>query len=295
MAGVMIKKAVLIGDPVAHSRSKSIHEHWLARYDLSGSYDLLRVQREDVPAQLHALAREGYGGCNVTLPHKEQVCELVDDRDEAARRMGAVNLVVFRQDGSSFGMNTDGYGFIESLRAAGEDVTRLGAGKPMTIIGAGGAARAVFWALLDGVPGSQLRIVNRDEDKGRALAAQTESARFYGWDALTDAVRGAGFVVNTTSVGMTGSVDWLDVGVDWRALLSEVEGVASDGVVCDIVYNPLETSFLRAGRLCGLRCVDGLGMLLYQARLSFEAFFGVLPCVDEAVRLVVEAGLREKT
>ena len=291
MAGVMIKKAVLIGDPVAHSRSKSIHEHWLARYDLSGSYDLLRVQREDVPAQLHTLAREGYGGCNVTLPHKEQVCELVDDRDEAARRMGAVNLVVFRRDGKSFGMNTDGYGFIESLRAAGGDVTRLSGGKPMTIIGAGGAARAVFWALLDAIPESQLRIVNRDEDKGRALAAQAKSVRFYGWDALTDAVRGAGFVVNTTSVGMTGSVDWLDVGVDWRALFAEL---SSASVVCDIVYNPLETSFLRAARLCGLRCVDGLGMLLYQARLSFEAFFGVLPCVDEAVRLVVEAALREK-
>ncbi|MBC6444354.1 MAG: shikimate dehydrogenase [Alphaproteobacteria bacterium GM202ARS2] len=296
------KRAVLIGDPVAHSRSPLIHEHWLKWYGLDGAYHALQVKAGDVPAQLDTLKRLGYVGCNVTIPHKEQVCSLVDDKDVSARRMGAVNVVVFRQDGSSadgssFGMNTDGYGFMEALRAqlgfTDGDIHQSLEGKSVVIIGAGGAARAIFWALAEATDDTLLKLVNRDEDKGRTLVAQNKRARFFPWQQLAEAVHGAGLIVNTTSVGMQGCVDWHDVGVDWKSLLPKMAAGAV-GAVCDIVYSPLRTSFLRAGEQCGLRCVDGLGMLVHQARLSFQAFFGVLPDVDEDIYRVVKKSLAEK-
>lgn len=267
LAGVM-------GWPVGHSRSPRVHGYWLAHYGVDGAYVPLPVAPENLNRALRALPILGFAGCNLTIPHKEAALTAVDTLAPAARRIGAVNTVTVR-DGKLVGDNTDGFGFLENLKAEALD-WRPKAG-PAVILGAGGAARAVIAALLDaGVP--TIRIINRTTKRAEALAASLGGPlHVRPWKEREAALADATLLVNTTNLGMTGQ----------PPLELKLDRLPSAAVVSDIVYVPLETELLAAARARGHPAVDGLGMLLHQARPGFETWFKVAPEVTSQLRAFV--------
>jgi shikimate dehydrogenase len=269
--------AGVLGWPVDHSRSPRLHNYWLARHEIDGAYVPLAVAPERLEDAVRGLPALGFAGANVTIPHKEAVIPFLDAVDPAAARIGAVNTIVV-QDGRLQGSNTDGFGFLENLKA-GAPAWRADAG-PVVVVGAGGAAKAVAWALIDaGVPA--LRIVNRTRARADGLAqALGATASAVDWSARAEALREAALVVNTTALGMSGKPT-LDLD------LTHLPGAA---VVNDIVYQPAETPLLVAARARGHLAVEGIGMLLHQARPGFRAWFGVDPDVDADLRQHVLAG-----
>jgi shikimate dehydrogenase len=272
-------RAGVMGWPVAHSRSPLLHGFWLTQHGIKGAYELLPVRPEDLKTALRGLVVQGFAGCNLTVPHKQAALAMVDHVDAMAARIGAVNTVTVRRDGTLEGRNTDAFGFRENLRAA-EPAWRASAG-PAVVLGAGGAARAIVAALLDeGTP--EIRLVNRSRDKAAALAAALGGAiTVIDWSRRAAALANAALLVNTTSLGMTGQPP-LDLALD---------ALPKTAVVNDIVYAPLETPLLSAARQRGNPVVDGLGMLLHQARPAFAAWFGVTPEVTPALRQAVVASL----
>ena len=271
------KVAGIMGWPVSHSRSPAIHGHWLARYGIDGAYIPFSVRPEDGYDAIRMLPRLGFSGTNVTLPHKETALRAVDEADPVARRIGAVNTVVACEDGSLHGSNTDAYGFLEHLRASAPE-WRPGVA---VVLGAGGSARAILAALID-AGASEVRLANRTAERAARVAEEIGGPVVaVAWDERNAALDGAGLLVNTTSLGMTGSLP-LEIALD---------ALAEGAVVNDIVYVPLETPLLAAARRRGLAGVDGLGMLLHQARPGFSAWFGTDPEVDDALRQSVLAGL----
>lgn len=271
------KIAAVLGWPVSHSRSPRLHGHWLQRYGIDGAYVPLAVKPEDFPRALRALTLLNFVGCNVTLPHKEAALAACDEVDETALKIGAVNTVVV-QDGRLIGSNSDAFGFLENLRdsAAG---WRAKAG-PALVLGAGGAARAVIQALLsEGAP--EILLANRSPDRAHDLAKHFGAkVKVIDWAKRVEAQSEASLLVNSTSLGMTGQ----------PALELSLDRLPASAVVTDLVYSPLETPLLKAARARGLRSVDGLGMLLHQARPGFEAWFGQSPLVDAELRAAVLAG-----
>lgn len=272
MTDVIPPLAGVIGWPVAHSRSPRLHGHWLRRYGIAGHYVPLAVRPGDLPAALEAAQRLGFRGVNVTIPHKEEALAGAMEATEAARTIGAANTLTFLEGGGYRADNTDGFGFIASLR---QDAPGWGAGAgPALVLGAGGAARAIIWALLaDGAP--EIRLANRTRDRAEALCAHFgDRVRVVDWAEADAAAAGVATIVNTTAVGM---------GPGEAAPVS-LAAADPGTLVTDIVYTPLETPLLAAARARGLPVVDGLGMLLHQAAPGFEAWFGVKPSVDADLR-----------
>ena len=273
------KLAGVIGWPVDHSRSPRLHGYWLDHYGIDGAYIPLAVAPDDLQAALRALPVLGFSGVNVTIPHKEAVLGLVDEVDPAAARIGAVNTITIGRDGRLIGANSDGFGFLENLRDGAPD-WRAGDG-PAVVLGAGGAARAVVVALLDAGVG-ELRVVNRTRARAEALAELDRGrCRVFDWADREAALDGAAMLVNTTSCGMAGQPP-LDI------LLNRL---APGAVVTDIVYVPLKTDLLARAAAEGFTAIDGLGMLLHQARPGFEAWFGRRPVVSEGLRAFVLSDL----
>lgn len=267
--------AAVLGWPIGHSRSPALHGHWLARYGIPGAYVPLAVAPEQAEAALRALPALGFVGANVTLPHKELALRIADTATERARRIGAANTLVVR-DGALHADNSDGFGFMENVKAAAPGWNRA---RPALVLGAGGAARAVLDALLaEGVP--EIRLANRSADRAMALA-EAFGARVtpVAWGEAEAAAAGAGLIVNTTSLGMTGQPP-----LDFTFAEADPAAIAND-----LVYAPLRTGFLAAAEARGLTAVDGLGMLLHQARPGFAAWFGREPEVDAALRAAVLA------
>ncbi len=269
-----MKRACVIGWPIEHSRSPLIHTYWLERYAIPGAYTKRAVSPDALAAFLRGLELEGLVGCNVTVPHKEAAFALADHCDAAAVAVGAANTI-WLADGKLHATNTDTYGFMTHLNRSAPQWTRRDA--PVAVIGAGGAARAIVYGFLAaGV--SEVRVFNRSAERAEALAqAFGPRVRVCPWGHRTSLSRAASVLVNTTSVGLKGLGD---VGVDFA-------GFHPSCVVSDIVYVPLETSFLRAARLEGLSTVDGLGMLLHQAVPGFEHWFGVRPEVSDDLRAIL--------
>ncbi len=276
------KVAGLIGWPVSHSRSPRLHGFWLARHGIDGAYVPLPVQPDPlqpnkVEVAVRGLAAAGLRGVNVTIPHKQTVLALCDEVDAIARRIGAVNVLIF-DDGRISGTNTDSFGFMENLKAGapGYDAAKA----PAVVLGAGGGARAVAAGLLDaGVP--ELRLVNRNRDRAERLAAEIGGPiNVLAWEERSAALAGAALLVNSTSLGMSGQPP-LDIS------LSDLDPGA---VVSDLVYSPLETDLLGAARAKGCTGIDGLGMLLHQGRPCFAAWFGPDPQVTPELRAYVLGG-----
>jgi shikimate dehydrogenase len=273
------KMAGVIGWPVAQSRSPVLHGHWLKQYGVAGTYLPLPVQPDRLADAIRGLRALGFSGCNVTIPHKRGVLELVDRVDPVAARIGAVNTVVVQDDGRLSGFNTDAYGFLASLRDVRPDF-KASSG-PIVVLGAGGAARAVVVALLDD-GATDIRLTNRTLERAQELA-RIDASRIHviDWAQRDAALDAAMLLVNTTSQGMVGYPP-LDIALD---------ALPTTAMVSDIVYNPLETPLLAAARRRGNTAIDGLGMLLHQAVPAFEAFYGVRPQVSNELRKAVEATL----
>ena len=267
----------VMGWPVAHTRSPAIHNHWIAQYSLKGAYVQLPVQPQNLEAAIRGLPALGFAGCNITVPHKVNAMQLMDTLHPAARRVAAINTVVVQADGSLLGMNNDGYGYIQSLRDAQPD-WRGDAG-PALVMGAGGAARAIVVALLDeGVP--EVRLCNRTQDKAQALKdAFGDRVTIIPWAERNSAMAGVRLLVNTTTQGLHGQPA-LDVVLD---------DLSAEALVSDAIYIPLETPLLAAARQRGHQTVNGLGMLLNQARPAFQAWFGVQPELTPGLIAAVQA------
>lgn len=277
MSGPAFKTAGVIGWPIDHSLSPRLHGHWLKRYNIEGAYIPMAVAPDRIGDALRGLVALGLAGCNVTVPHKEAVMPFVDEIVPAARRIGAVNTIVVGRDGRTTGSNTDGFGFLENIRG-GVSGWRADAG-PAVVVGAGGAARSILVALMD-AGCLEIRLVNRSADRARNLAAALgPPVRDVAWGARAQALDGAMLLVNTSAAGMVGQ----------PALDLNLNALPGEAVVTDLVYAPLRTRLLDAAAARGNRTVDGLGMLLHQARPGFEAWFGVAPTVDQALRSAVLA------
>ena len=271
--------AGIMGWPVAHSRSPKLHNYWLEKYGLPGAYVQLPVAPGKLDVALPGLAALGFRGCNITIPHKVEALKFVHEVDANAKRMGALNTLVVQPDGSLKGFNNDGFGYIQSLLDARPD-WRADTG-PITVLGAGGAARAVVLSLADR-GAKEIRLLNRTPEKAQALAAEFGApVKALPWSERHAALADVALLVNTTSQGMHGN----------PALELTLDALPRHALVSDVIYVPLETPLLTAARLRGNPTVNGLGMLLNQARPAFHAWFGVMPEITPELRRAVEATL----
>ena len=274
------KLAGVIGWPVAHSLSPRLHGYWLGRYGIDGAYVPLAVRREDFSSILRGLRRSGFRGVSVTAPHKEAAFALADRLDAAAQAAGAVNQLLFHEDGVE-GWNTDAAGLAASLAQVPL------AGMSTLVLGAGGAARAAVPAL-DRLVAREILILNRGRTRAEAMASALAPAveaqlSPRDWGDWAKVGPGVALVVHATSAGMKGAPP-LDFSLDV---------LPAQAVVCDIVYNPLQTELLRQAGMRGLATIDGLGMLMHQAVPAFEAFFGTAPTVTPELRRELEQALRD--
>jgi shikimate dehydrogenase len=271
--------AGIVGWPVAHSRSPKLHNYWIEKYGLNGAYVQLPVAPGMLDQAIGGLKALGFRGCNITLPHKVDALKLVDEVDPMAKRMGAMNTIVVQPDGSLKGFNNDGFGYIQSLLDAQPD-WRADAG-PITVLGAGGAARAVVLSLADR-GAKEIRLLNRTDAKAQALAAEFGApVKALPWNDRHNALADVALLVNTTSQGMHGN----------PALELDLAALPKHALVSDVIYVPLETPLLAAARQRGNPTVNGLGMLLNQARPAFHAWFGVMPELTPELRRAIEATL----
>lgn len=272
----MNKKAAVLGFPVDYSLSPLIHQHWLQRYRIDGEYRAISVLPENLAQWVDTLVRTGYAGFNITIPHKIGIMAFCDEITPLAQEIGAVNTVTIDGNGQIYGTNTDVFGFQENLRQQQPDWNPEQG--PALVLGAGGAARAVVYALLDmGVP--QVTLCNRNGDRAYALSQEDfckGRVNVLDWSARDKGLYASTLLVNTTSLGM----------VDSPAL--EIDLSNAGCLVYDIVYRPQETGLLQQARRYGLPVVTGLGMLLHQARPGFESWFGVMPEIDEDLITKIE-------
>lgn len=270
--------AGVMGWPVAHSRSPMLHGFWLEAYKIDGAYLPFPVHPENIETALRALPALGIAGVNVTVPHKEAALRICDVVDPTARKIGAVNTIIVEKDGSLSGSNTDAFGFMENLKSGSDWRADR---RPVLVVGAGGAARAVVSALADeGV--TDIRVLNRTKARAEALASDfADRTSACDWETLDSSLEDISLLVNTTTLGMSGQPE---LEIDLAAL-------PRDAIVNDIVYVPLHTKLLQAARGRGNATVDGLGMLLHQARPGFAAWFGHEPDVTPALRNVILADL----
>jgi shikimate dehydrogenase len=269
--------AGIAGWPVTYSRSPRLHGFWLQRYKIDGAYIPLPIRPGEFATAMRGLLAAGFAGANVTIPHKLAAFDICDVVDETARRAGAVNTLVFHE-GKIIGSNTDGYGFVANLKTHGVDPT---AG-PALVLGAGGSARAVVAALLD--CGTAVTVINRTRTHAEKLARDLPGLLIVDWDARAAALAEHALLVNATPLGMVGH----------EALPVDLSKASDSLVVADLVYVPLKTPLLADAAKHGLRCVEGLGMLLHQAAPGFHAWFGVEPRVDEELRRFVAVDLLPK-
>lgn len=256
----MTLKACVMGSPISHSLSPKLHGFWLKQYNISGSYTALDVKPEQLPGALDNLVSSGFAGCNLTLPLKEHALDLMEELDASSLAAGAVNTVVIR-NGKKTGYNSDGFGFLESLKAQHPQWDK----SHVVILGAGGAVRGIVAALKDaGV--ERFSFINRSREKAEKLI---QDLRLPKASVISAIPKDATVLINCTSLGMTGQ----------PPLEIDISPLPQGAVVCDIVYRPLITPLLEEARRRGHPVVEGLPMLLHQGRLGFKRWFGVDPAV----------------
>jgi shikimate dehydrogenase len=273
------RKAFICGHPISHSRSPIIHNYWLKQLGIAGNYTAIDVAPENFPQFISGLNEAGLVGGNVTIPHKEAACALVEKRDAAAELIGAVNTL-WLEEGVVHGGNTDAHGFAANLD---DSVPGWSSSERAVVLGAGGASRAVVFALQQrGI--KSIRLVNRTLERAQELARRF-GARVSAHElvALPELITEADLLINTTSLGMHGS-----------GTPADVTRLPNTAIVADIVYVPLQTPLLAAAAARNLRTVDGLGMLLHQAVPGFERWFGKRPQVTSVLREILVADVEKR-
>jgi shikimate dehydrogenase len=271
------KLAGVMGWPVAHSRSPIIHNHWIAQHGLRGAYGHFAVEPARLGEAVRGLRALGLAGCNITIPHKIEAMQFVDEVQPLAKRIGAINCIVVQDDGRLMGYNHDGYGFLQSLLTT-QPNWRANAGAAV-VLGAGGACRAILVSLID-AGATEIRLLNRTRSKAQALADEFgPTVRVLDWSERDAALEGAALLVQTTNQGMQGE----------PPLALDLAALPATALVADIIYTPLQTPLLAQAKARGNATVNGLGMLLHQARPAFHSWFGVDPQVTPALEAAVLA------
>lgn len=266
-------RAAVIGFPITQSLSPLIHQYWFRQHGIEGSYEAIEIHPDHLAARIDALTKEGYSGFNVTVPHKQNIMALCDTLDDTTKQIGAVNTVVIH-DGKREGRNTDAFGFIENIRqeAPGFD---FGKG-PALVIGAGGAARAVIYGLLQqGVP--EILVTNRTKENAEILANDFPRVKVIDWEDRHHACAVTALLVNTSVLGMRGQ----------PPLEMDLSALPEAAHVCDIVYKPLMTDLLQRASAKGCGIITGIGMLLHQARPAFASWTSVMPDVTKELQGLV--------
>ncbi|MDB2682753.1 shikimate dehydrogenase [Alphaproteobacteria bacterium] len=269
-----IIKTGVIGHPISHSKSPLIHNHWIKKYGLSGEYLPIDIPCDDLKSRIEDLKNESYAGFNVTIPHKESIHELCDEIDETAAKIGAVNTVIIK-DGKLLGRNTDAFGFIENIKQSAPNFSLKD--KTAFVLGAGGAAKAVIYGLQQqGI--KKIFICNRTRAKAENLLQHFTNLEVIDWCSNSDDYKASlsesNLLINTTALGMNGQPE----------LPIDLKSLNKDALVSDIVYAPLITPLLESAQARGNKIITGIGMLLHQARPAFEAWYGVMPEVDEELQ-----------
>ena len=260
-----IIKAAVIGYPIKHSLSPIIHNHWINENGVNGSYDKIDIPPENLEEGIKRLIDDGYSGFNLTMPHKELALNFVDEIDELASNIGAINTIKIGQNGKTFGTNTDCFGSIQNLKS---NFPNWDIDKPVMVIGAGGAAKAVIMGLINaGV--LDIRVYNRTIERAEGLALHFLNIvdlkiSVISEDNLEDSMTDIGLFINTTSLGMAGHPKF---NID-------ISNLPKTAIVYDIVYNPLNTMLLQNAKGLGLQRLTGIGMLIYQAIPGFKLWFG---------------------
>jgi shikimate dehydrogenase len=276
MAGDFILAGVM-GWPVGQSRSPILHNYWIEKYNLNGRYVPLAVRPERLPDAIRGLPALGFRGCNLTMPHKQLAITMVDSLTDTAKRIGAVNCIVVGEDSKLSGTNNDGNGYVLSVQEVAPQWKPSDG--PIAILGAGGAARAIIVALLER-GASEVRLINRTLEKAEQLAKEFGSAiKPIAWDKRGNAIADVALLTNATNQGMFGQPP-LEISLD---------KLSSRTLVSDLIYVPPETPFLTTAKARGNVVINGLGMLLHQARPAFEAWFGVMPEITPELRASVMA------
>ncbi|MEC1623447.1 shikimate dehydrogenase [Bacillus mojavensis] len=266
----------VIGNPIAHSMSPDIHNAALKDLGLDGHYHAFKVEEDSLEDAVKGIRALGVQGINVTVPHKVSIMDHLDHIDESAKVLGAVNTV--RREGDKLvGYNTDGEGFVKSLmRILDKPISELS----FLMIGAGGAARAIFTTIVRDNP-EKFDICNRTIEKAKQLTESAPSFRNVEVLSIKEAeerLEQYDVIIHTTSVGMYPNVE---------AIPLSLQRAASSAVVCDIVYNPIQTSLLKEAKQKGLKTLDGVGMFVEQAALSFRLWTGHEPDVEKMRSIVV--------
>jgi shikimate dehydrogenase len=255
-------KACVMGWPVDHSLSPKLHGWWLKKYGIDGTYTTQAVTAQKLKDALCAMIDDDFSGCNLTVPLKEEALALMDMLDDSSVASGAVNTVVVK-NGKLKGFDSDGFGFLENLNAKQPGWAR----DRVVMIGTGGASRSIITSLKNaGV--KEFIFVNRTRGRAEAVAEAFDlRAQVFNWSERTEALKDASMLINCTSLGMVGQ----------SALELPLDQLPTKAVVADLVYRPLMTPLLAAAAVRGNPIVDGMGMLIHQARLGFEKWFKHAP------------------
>ncbi|WP_375619190.1 MULTISPECIES: shikimate dehydrogenase [unclassified Bartonella] len=288
MVDLTIKKinyprAFVVGSPIHHSKSPKIHNFWLKQYGLQGEYLAQEVTSEEFSHFIASLQKIGFCGGNVTLPYKQEAFRLADYKDERATMIGAVNTLWY-EGNKLCATNSDAYGFSANL----DDFASDWGGETALVFGAGGAARAIIYALKKrGF--EQIYLVNRTKQRADNLAKHFgKTIKVYDWHKIHEILHQADLIVNTTSIGIKNPEEKSD------SFFCDFHKAKKTALVTDIIYTPLITPFLQQAKACDLKTVDGLGMLLHQAVIGFEQWFGIRPQVTKALRTAILEDMSEK-
>jgi shikimate dehydrogenase len=273
----MEKLYALFGCPVHHSLSPLMHNDAFQNMNIAAHYHAFHVEPEHLKDAIIGVRALGISGLNVTIPHKTAVMPLLDDVDPTARRIGAVNTIV-NENGRLIGYNTDGPGYVRAL----EEETNVDIKeKRILLIGAGGAARGIYFSLADR-GAKQIDICNRTVSKAKQLIDECDvavSSTAYSLNEAEERLGEYDILINTTSVGMYPNVEEMPL-----SLANMKEGT----VVSDIIYNPLETKWLKEARKRNAIIQNGVGMFVYQGALAFEKWTGIFPDVQRMKKIVIE-------
>ncbi|AGF75161.1 shikimate dehydrogenase [Bartonella vinsonii] len=280
-----IPRAFVVGTPIYHSKSPKIHNFWLKHYNLQGEYLAQEVSSEEFRDFVTSIRKRGFCGGNVTLPYKQEAFHLAHHKDNVATMIGAVNTLWY-EGNKLCATNSDAYGFSANL----DDFIPDWGGETALVFGAGGAARAVLYALKRrGF--ERIFLLNRTKKRADDLAEYFgKPVEVYDWHRAGEILDQADLIVNTTSVGMANPHE-----KESNFFFCDFDKTKATALVTDIVYTPLRTPFLQQAKAHGLKIVDGLGMLLHQAVPGFERWFGIRPQVTKALRTEILKDMGEET
>ncbi|MGN7388501.1 shikimate dehydrogenase [Sporosarcina sp. SAFN-015] len=269
----MKKWYAVIGDPIEQSKSPMMHDIWFQENGIDASYIPVHVESNHLEDAVASLKRLGCSGWNVTVPHKSAIIPFMDHVDEEARRMNAVNTVKVLDDGTLFGTNTDGRGFVKSLQEIGATYDGVG---DLLVVGAGGAAAGISFALASAGFGP-ITITNRTIEKAERMTESLPGSSVLSSDEAQATIEKFGLIVQTTSVGMNFAHNGMPL---------DPARISDGTIVADIIYNPLETEFLRHAREAGGKTINGVGMFVHQGALAFELWTGIYPDTKKMNELI---------